>query len=346
MEAAQSDVLNVANFANYIDGNAIPSFEKRTGMKVNYDLNDSNDTLEAKLLVGNSGYDIVVATYDFFAKQVEAGIYQPVPKAKLKNYTNLDPALMRQLDSFDPGNTYGVPYMWGTTGVAFNVEEIHARMPDAPLDSWRMIFDPAVVSKFKSCGVALVDNGDAVVVAATIYLGLDPNSENPDDLRAAIETIARIQPFVRYFHASSYVDDLANGEVCLALGYSGDVYQAKRSAQGRLNIDYQIPKEGAAIWVDLMGIPKDAPHPEAAAKWIDHILEPAIVAGISNTIFYANPNLASSQLLNPDVRNDPIIYPSDAVRKRLVALKPKSEKFARLRIRAWTQVKAGAQAKR
>jgi spermidine/putrescine-binding protein len=341
MIAADGDVLNVFSWTNYIDAKAIPTFEERTGIHVNYDLMDSNDVLEGKLLAGRSGYDIVVPSASFFGKQVEGGLYQPIPKAKLKNYGNLDPLLMKQLDAIDPGNVYGVPYMWGTTGVAFNVDAIKARMPDAPLDSWRMIFDPAVVAKFKDCGVAVIDAGDDVVESALIYLGRDANSEKPEDLTAAIEVIAKIQPYVRYFHSTSYVDDLANGEICLALGYSGDVFQATRSARAGVKIDYRIPKEGAILWIDLMAIPKDAPHPTAAAKWIDHILDPTIVAGISNATFYANPNKASTPLLDAGLRENPIIYPPGDVMKRLVLISPKSQRFVRMRNRAWTQAKAG-----
>ncbi len=340
--SATDDVVNIFSWTNYIDARAIPTFEERTGIRVVYDLMDSNDVLEGKLLAGRSGYDVVLPSVSFFGLQVKGGLYQPIPKEKLKNYHNLDAALMKQLEAVDPGNVYGVPYMWGTTGVAFNVDAIKARMPDAPLDSWKMIFDPAVVSKFKDCGVAMVDAGDDVIESALIYLGRNSNSENPDDLEAAINVIAQVQPFLRYFHSTSYIDDLANGEICLALGYSGDVFQALRNARPGIKIDYRIPKEGAIVWIDVMAIPKDAPHPDAAAKWIDHILDPAVVAGISNAILYANPNKASRSLLDPAIRDNPIIYPPEDVMARLVATTPKRERFVRMRNRAWTQVKAGS----
>ncbi len=339
--AATGGVVNVFSWTNYIDSKAIPSFEKETGITVNYDVMDSNDLLEGKLLAGNSGYDVVVPSASFFGMQVKGGLYQPIPKDKLKDYANLDPVLMKRIARVDPGNVYGVPYMWGTTGVAFNVDAIKARMPDAPLDSWKMVFDPVVASKFKDCGISMLDAGDEVVQSALIYLGRDPDSENPDDLKAAIDVIKKIQPFVRYFHSTSYVDDLANGEICLALGWSGDVFQATRNARKGVHIDYRIPKEGAIIWFDIMAIPKDAPHPDAAAKWIDHILDPAVVAGISDAIWYANPNKASWPLLNPVIRDNPIVYPPADVMARLVAIGPKSQRFVRMRNRAWTQAKAG-----
>ena len=339
--AASDDVVNVFSWTNYIDAKAIPSFEEKTGIKVVYDLMDSNDALEAKLLAGRSGYDVVLPSAHFFAMQAKGGLYQPIPKDKLKNYGNLDPVLLKKLERFDPGHVYAVPYMWGTTGVAFNVDDIGKRMPDAPLDSWRMIFDPTIVERFKDCGVAIVDSGEDVVESALIYLGRDPDSENPDDLKAAIDTIAKIQPYLRYFHSTSYVDDLANGEICLALGYSGDVFQAARNARPGIKIDYRIPTEGAILWIDVMAIPNDAPHLDAATKWIDHILDPAVVASISNTIWYANPNKASRPLLDPAIRDNPIIFPPDEVMARLVAVGPKSQRFVRMRNRAWTQVKAG-----
>jgi len=339
--AATGNVVNVFNWTNYIDDKAIPSFEKATGITVNYDLMDSNDVLEGKLLAGKSGYDVVVPTGSFYGEQVRAGLYQPIDKEKLKNYKNLDPGLMKRIEKYDPGNVYGVPYMWGTSGIAFNVEAIKARMPDAPLDSWRMLFDPAVVSKFKDCGVTLLDAGDEVVESALIYLGRDPDSEKPEDLAAAIDVIKKVQPYIRYFQSTSYVDDLANGEICLALGWSGDVFQATKSARAGVKIGYQIPKEGALVWFDIMAIPKDAPHPEAALLWIDHILDPPVVAGISDFIFYANPNKSSWPLMNATVRDNPVIFPPSDVMQRLIAVAPKTPRFVRMRNREWTQAKAG-----
>ena len=339
--AAPGDTVNVYSWANYVDEETVPSFAAQTGIKVHYDVMDSNGVLEGKLLTGKSGYDVVVPSLNSFGPQIEGGLYQPIPKAKLKNYGNLDPAVMKQLNVVDPGNVYGVPFMWGTTGIAFNVEKIKARMPDAPLDSWGLIFDPAIVAKFKDCGVVLVDGSDDVLESALIYLGGDPNSEKAEDLQAATEVVRRIQPFVRYFHSTSYIDDLANGEICLALGWSGDVYGAMRSARAGVKIEYRIPIQGAIMWIDSMAIPKDAPHPEAAAKWIDYLLDPAVVARISNTSFYANANEASLPLLDPAVRDNPVIYPSKAVLERLIAVKPQSQNFVRMRNRAWTEVKAG-----
>lgn len=339
--AGKDRVVHVFNWTNYIDDAAIPAFESKTGIKVVYDLMDSNDALEGKLLAGRSGYDIVVPTSNFFAEQLRAGLYQPIDRSRLANYGNLDPVLMKRIEIFDPGNVYGVPYMWGNSGIAYNVDAIKSRMPDAPLDSWRMVFDPKVAARFADCGIAILDAGDEVVESALIYLGRDPNSESREDLVAATDVIRAIQPYVRYFHSTQFVDDLANGEICLALGWSGDAYQAVRSAREGIRIEYVIPKEGGIVWFDIMAIPKDAPHVDTAYAWIDHILDPAVVAGITNEIWYANPNLASRALLDPEVRDNAVIFPSPEVMERLVAIGPKNQRFVRMRNRAWTQAKAG-----
>ena len=335
-------VVNVLNWTNYIDDTAIPGFEKKTGIKVNYDLMDSNEVLEGKLLAGNSGYDVVVPSAPFLGPQIKAGLYQPIDRSKLENYHNLDPALLKQTETFDPGNRYGVPYMWGTSGIAYNEAAIKKRMPDAPVSSWRMLFDPKVVSRFKDCGVTILDAGDEVTESALIYLGRDPNSEAPEDLDAAVAVVKAIQPYVRYFQSTSYVDDLANGEICLAMGWSGDVFQAQQNARKGVDVRYQIPQEGGIIWFDLMAIPKDAPHVAAAYAWIDHILDPAVVARISNAMHYANANLAARKLLDPSLASNPWIFPGPDVMQRLISIKPNSPRFVRMRNRAWAQAKAGS----
>jgi putrescine transport system substrate-binding protein len=302
---------------------------------------DSNDMLEGKLLAGNSGYDIVVPTGPFLAAQIMAGLYQPLDRAKLRNFANLDPLLLARVETYDPGNRYGVPYMWGTVGIAYNEAKIRERMPDAPVTSWRLLFDPAVAARFADCGITLVDQGDDAVSSALFYLGRDPNSESRDDLAAAISAIRAIQPHVRYFHGTSYVDDLANGEICLAMGWSGDVFQAQRNAREGIDIRYQIPKEGAIVWFDLMAIPADAPHPDAAHAWIDHILDAEVVARISNATHYANANAKARPLLAPDIASNPVIYPPPEVMERLQAMRQKTPAFVRARNRAWTQAKAG-----
>jgi putrescine transport system substrate-binding protein len=339
--AAAERVVNVFNWTNYIDDTAIPAFETRTGIRVNYDLMDSNDVLEGKLLAGNSGYDVVVPSGHFFGAQIQAGLYRPLDRAKLTRFSNLDPALLARVAAFDPDNRYGVPYMWGTSGIAYNVAKIRERMPDAPVTSWRMLFDPAVVSRFADCGVTVIDQGDDVIESALIHLGRDANSQAREDLDAAIAAIRAIQPHVRYFHGTSYVDDLANGEVCLAMGWSGDVLQAQSSAREGVDIRYVIPDEGAIIWFDLMAIPVDAPHPDEAHAWIDHILDAAVIAKISNATRYPNANAKARPLLDPAIGVNPTIYPPADVMQRLVGVTPKTPRFVRMRNRAWTQAKAG-----
>ena len=338
---AADRVVNVLNWTNYIDDTAIPAFEKKTGIKVNYDLMDSNEVLEGKLLAGNSGYDVVVPSGPFLGPQIKAGLYQPIDRAKLKNYGNLDPALLKQVEAFDPGNRYGVPYMWGTSGIAFNEAAIKKRMPDAPITSWRMLFDPKVVARFADCGVTVLDAGDEVFESALIYLGRDANSESAEDLEAAVGVIKAIQPYVRYFQSTSYIDDLANGEICLAMGWSGDVFQAQQNERKGVEIRYEIPKEGGIVWFDSMAIPKDAPHVDGAYAWIDNILDPEVVARISNAMHYANANLAARKLLDPSIGDNPWIFPGPDVMQRLISIKPNTLHYVRVRNRAWAQAKAG-----
>lgn len=338
---AADRVVHVFNWTNYIDDAAIPAFEAKTGIKVVYDLMDSNDVLEGKLLAGNSGYDIVVPTGSFFAEQLKAKLYQPIDRSRLTNYGNLDPILMKRIEAFDPGNAYGIPYMWGNSGIGYNVTAVRERMADAPVTSWRMVFDPDVAKRFADCGIALLDAGDEVVESALIYLGKDPDSESRDDLMAAIDVIKAIQPYVRYFHSTQWVDDLANGEICVALGWSGDFYQAMSNARQGVELAYEIPHEGGIVWFDIMAIPNDAPHVDEAYAWLDHILDPKVVAGISNAVFYANPNRASREFLDPEVRDNVVIFPPPETMERLIAVGPKNQRFVRMRNRAWTQAKAG-----
>jgi len=343
---AQDKLLNIYNWSDYIADRTVPDFTKETGIKVNYDVYDSNEVLEAKLLAGNSGYDLVVpSAMPYLARQIEAGVYRKIDKAKLKNYGNLDPQILAAAANADPGNEYGVPYMWGTTGLGYNVAKVKAALgPDAPLDSWKLLFDPANARKLQGCGIALLDSAQDVFPAALVYLGRDPASHDPDDLDAAAKALDAIRPYVRKFNSSEYINDLANGDICLAFGYSGDVVQAKAraaEAKNRVEIAYAIPKEGAMMWIDMMAIPKDAPHADAALAFVDYILRPGVAAAISNAVAYANPNAKATKLVKPAIRNDPNIYPPAAVRARLFFDKPATPSFERARTRAWTRVKTG-----
>jgi putrescine transport system substrate-binding protein len=344
--AEEAETLNIYNWSDYIADDTVSRFETETGIKVHYDVYDSNEVLEAKLMAGHAGYDIVVpSTNPFFARQVQAGVYQKLDKEKLANYGNLDPQILAAAAPADPGNEYGVPYLWGTTGVGYNPAKVKEALGDkAPLDSLKLLFDPANAKKLQSCGISLLDTPQEVFPATLAYQGRDPLSRDPKDLEKAAETVLAIRPYVRKFHSSQYINDLANGDLCVAFGFSGDVIQARNRAQQAKNgveIGYFIPKEGAMMWIDMMAIPKDAPHPDKAHRFIDFILRPEIVAAISNTVAYANPNTLATDLVDEDIRNNPGIYPPPDVRQRLFFDKPVTQQYERLRTRAWTKVKTG-----
>ena len=344
--AAGDKTLNIYNWSDYIAPDTVSRFEKETGIKVNYDVYDSNDTLEAKLLAGHSGYDLVVPSASpYLARQILAGVYQKIDKSKLKNYANLDPQILAAAAHADPGNQYGVPYLWGTTGIGYNRAMIKSALgAGAPVDSDHLIFDPAVAKKLASCGISLLDTAQEIFPAALAYLGRNPLSRDPADLARAAAVVTAIRPYVRKFHSSQYINDLANGDLCVAYGYSGDVVQARnraREAKNGIDIAYTIPKEGAMMWIDMLAIPKDAPHPDAALRFIDYVLRPETIAAISNAVAYANPNRAATPLVDPSLRDDSNVYPPQSVRARLFFDTPVTPQYERLRTRAWTRVKTG-----
>ncbi len=344
--AQEEKRLNIYNWSDYIAEDTVPDFERETGIKVNYDVYDSNDVLEAKLSAGHSGYDIVVPSASpYLARQATAGIYRRIDKAALENYGNLDPQILAAAANADPGNQYGVPYMWGTTGFGYNVAKVKAALGDAaPVDSSALIFDPENAKKLASCGISLLDSAQELVPAALAYLGRDPLSRDPADLERAAAALQAIRPYIRKFHSSEYINDLANGDLCVAWGYSGDVVQARnraRDAKNGIEIAYTIPKEGAMMWIDMMAIPTDAPHPGNALRFIDDVLKPEVAAAISNAVGYANPNQAATRLVDPSVSGDPAIYPPPEVRARLFFDKPVTLQYERLRTRAWTRIKTG-----
>ncbi len=340
----EEKVLNVYNWSDYIDPSVIPDFEKETGIKVNYDVFDSNEVLETKLLTGHTNYDVVVPSGPFLEQQVTVGVYRKLDKSLLPNLKNVDPLIARNAAVYDPGNDYAVDFMWITSGPGYNVAKIKERMADAPVDSWRMLYDPQVVARFKDCGVAILDAPTEVLGTVLQYLGKDPNSESPEDLKAAEKVLLAIRPYIRYVHSSRYIDDLANGEICLALGWSGDVKQAHDRAQeaGKgIELAYSIPKEGAIKNLDMLAIPADAPHPGNAHRFIDYLLRLDVAAKNSNFLKYANGDLPDNPLLNAAVRGDPGIYPSPEVAAKLVPERAKSHDFRRLLIRTWTRFKTG-----
>ncbi|MBL8700349.1 MAG: polyamine ABC transporter substrate-binding protein [Alphaproteobacteria bacterium] len=337
--------LRVYNWNDYVAPEALKRFEQETGIKVTYDTYDANEILDAKLRAGRTGYDLVVPTASpFLANQVRARLYRPLDRAKLTNYGNLDPALMKQLERYDPGNQHGVPWMWGTTGIGYNRERVLKIMPDAPVYSLRMIFDPEVVARFKSCGVMVLDSPTDVFPAALLHLGLDPDSKNPADLEKAAAMMAKIRPFVRRWHSSDYINALASGDACLVFGYSGDIKQAaKRAAAARkgVTVEYAIPSEGALTWIDTAAIPADAANVDNAHRFLDFMLRPDIAALNSNLVGYANGVPASRAGLDESVRSDPGVYPPAEVQRRLYSISPADLDYERLRNRAWTRVKTG-----
>jgi putrescine transport system substrate-binding protein len=335
------DVLNVYNWGEYMDPQVIQEFEKEFGIKVNYDVYDSNELLETRLLVGHTNYDVVVPSAYFLENQIKAGIYQKLDKAQLPNLKNLDPEVVRGVALYDPGNQYAVDYMWlSTTGLAYNVQKIKERMADAPLDSWRMIYDPGVVAKFQDCGVAVLDSAINVVSSALIFLGKDPNSESLADLKAAEQLLLSVRPYIRYADSTRLAADLANGEICLAVAWSGDIPFARESAKtAGVSLDFSIPKEGSVSNFDVLAIPADAPHPRNAHLFINYLLRPDVAAKNTSLAKYANSVAASAPLLSADLRNDPVVYPSAEVRARLVPSRAKPHQFMRALTRTWTRFK-------
>ena len=337
--------VNVYNWSDYIAEDQLKIFEKDTGIKVNYTTYDSNEILDAKLKTGRSGYDVVVPTASpFFVRQLAAGLFLPIDKSKLKNWGNLDPEIMAALARYDPGNAHAIPWMWGTTGIGYNVGEIKKRMPDAPVDSLKMIFDPAIVSKFKDCGVMMLDSATDVLPAALNYLGLDPDSKKPEDLAKAADIVKAVRPFVRKFHSSEYINALAGGSVCLVLGFSGDIFQAQdraAKAKDKQEIAYAIPKEGSLLWIDVAAIPKDAPDPNEALRFLDFMLEPKVAAASSELTGYANANTAATALLPKDISGNPLIYPPASVRARFYTITAGTAEQVRERTRLWTAIKTG-----
>jgi len=340
---ATDKVLNVYNWSDYIQPTVINDFEKEYGIHVNYDVFDSNEILETKLLTGHTNYDIVVPSGGFLERQIQADIYQKLDKSLLPNLVNVDPQVARDTALYDPGNQYAVDYMWITSGVGYNVAQVKARMPDAPVDSWRMLLDPAIVAKFGDCGVSILDAPSEVVGTVLLYIGRDPNSNSPADLKAAEQVLHAMRPYVRYVDSSRYIDNLANGDICLVMGWSGDVKQAHDRAQeaGKGELAYNIPREGAIINYDVMAIPADAPHVRNAHLFINFLLRPDIAARNSNLIKYPSAVLPDLQPLDPAVRNDPTVYPPPAVRARLTPERPRPADYQRLLTRMWTRFKTG-----
>jgi putrescine transport system substrate-binding protein len=344
-QPAKDRIVNVYNWSDYIDPVVLEDFTRETGIKVKYDTFDSNDMLETKLLAGRTGYDVVVPTAYFLARQIKAGVFQKLDKSKLPNLKNAWGDIAARLAAYDPGNQYAVNYMWGTTGIGYNVKKARDILgPDGKIDSWDVVFKPEVIAKFKDCGVHILDAADDVFAAALAYLKLDPNTKEQADFEKAASLLTNVRPFVRKFHSSEYLNALASGEICLVLGYSGDVKQAqKRAAEAKsgIEIGYAIPKEGAQLWFDNLAIPKDAKNVAEAHALIDYLLRPDVAAKNSNLISYANGNAASRALIDKPIIDDKTIYPDDATMKTLYTIQSHDQKTQRLMNRLWTKIKTG-----
>ncbi len=341
---AKEKEVRVYNWSDYIDPQVLEDFTKETGIKVIYDVFDSNEVLETKLLAGGSGYDIVVPTGAFLSRQIEAKVFQKLDKAKLPNLVNTWPEVSKRVEIYDPGNLYSINYMWGTTGPGYNEAKIKERMADAPTNSWDLVFKPEIAAKFKDCGIYLLDAADDIVPAALNYLGLDPNTKDPEVLKKATDLLTAVRPNIQKFHSSEFINALANGDICIAVGYSGDILQARDRADEAKNghvIKYAIPKEGAQMWFDQMAIPADAKNVEEAHAFLNYLLKPEVIAKASNFVNYANGNLASQQFITDEIKSDPSIFPDAETLKKLYVKTPYDPKTQRIVTRAWTKIVTG-----
>lgn len=342
--AAEAPVVNVYNWADYIGAETLAAFEAETGIRVHYDTYESSEIVEAKLLTGATGYDVVVHGGQYSARLIPLGIFRPLDRRLITSWKHLDPAVLKILENYDPGNVYAAPYMWGSTGFAYNVDLVKERIPDARVESGALIFDPAMMAKLADCGVSFLDSPTDVIPMALVYLGYDANSIEPKELQAAEEMLLAVRPFVKYFSSARILNDLPNREVCVAMSWSGEYAIAReRAAEAGVEIDlaYSVPTEGSVFWFDGFFIPADAPHPENAHRFIDYILRPSVIAGISNETRYANAVPASNPLLEPEILSDPAIYPTESVVRRLQLTHTLPPKIERLRTRAFARVKAG-----
>ncbi len=340
----EEKVVNVYNWSDYIDPAMLEQFTAETGIKVNYDVFDANEVLETKLLAGNTGYDVVVPSASFMERQIKAGVFQKLDRAKLTNWDKLDPEILQRVALHDPGNEHSVNHMWGTTGIGYNEGKVLAIDPNAPVGSWNLVFDPKQIAKYKDCGVSVLDAPSEIVAAILAWKGKDPNSQDPADLKMAEDVLMSIRPYIRMIHSSNYIDALANGELCIAVGWSGDVLQSRDRAaeagQGNV-IKYNVPKEGTIIWFDMYAVPADAPHVDNAHAFVNFMMKPEVAAANSNFVNYATGNAASVPMVNESVRNDPGVYPPAEVKAKLFPDLAESEEFTRLLNRSWTKFTTG-----
>ncbi|ETW13967.1 putrescine ABC transporter substrate-binding protein [Roseivivax marinus] len=342
---ASAQEVRVYNWSDYIDEDLLTQFEEETGIELIYDVFDSNEVLETKMLAGNSGYDVVVPTGTFLQRQIQAGAFQKLDKEQLPNIDNLWSVVTDRTEAYDPGNEYSINYMWGTTGLGVNVDKVKEVLgEDAPMNSWDLVFDPANMEKLAECGVHFLDAPAEMIPAALNYIGEDPNSHDPEVIEKAGEVYSEIRPHIQKFHSSEYINALANGEICVAVGWSGDILQARdraAEADNGVTVEYSIPKEGAQMWFDQMAIPADAPNPEQAHAFLNFILDAQNMAQASNYVYYANGNEASQEYLNEDVIGDPAIYPDQETLDNLYTTTPYDPRVQRTVTRLWTSIKSG-----
>ncbi|GGD38727.1 polyamine ABC transporter substrate-binding protein [Pseudoxanthomonas indica] len=338
-------VVNVYNWSDYIAEDTIPNFTQATGIKVTYDVFDSDEMVETKLLTGSTGYDVVVPSLSFLGRQIQAGVFLPLDKSKLPNLKNVDPELLKRIALQDPGNQFAVPYLWGTSGIGYNVDKITAVFGNTDVtQSWDLVFKPENLSKLKDCGVTVLDTPSELIPIALNYLGEDPHSFDPKVIDKAATLLKTIRPYIRNFHSSSYIQDLANGDICLVVGWSGDIIQARdraAEADNKVKVAYSIPKEGAPQWFDMMAIPKDAQHVDNAYAFINYMLDPKVAAANTNFVTYPNAIPSSKPMVDPEIANDPTIYPPPEVDAKLFTFAVLPPEIDRQYTRIWTELKTG-----
>jgi putrescine transport system substrate-binding protein len=338
--------INIYNWNDYIGETTLEDFTKATGIQTNYDIYDNLELLEQKLMVGNSGYDVTVPTAEpTMSKLIQAGALRKLDRSKIPNLKFVDPELMAQVaKNTDPGNQYGVIYAWGTIGIGINVDKVQELAPDAPLDSFALMLDPQWAEKLAPCGITFLDSAVDTIPTVLNYLGLDPNSENPEDLAKAEEVLMKVRPHVKNFVTGQTINDLAGGDTCVAMGYSGDVIQAQARAEevgNGVNVEYVTPKEGVQLWFDMLTIPADAPNPDGAHAFIDFVLQPEVMAGITNFVNYGNAVPDSIPMVDEAVRTNPAVFPPQEARARMFTVKAVSARAERDRTRSWTRIKTG-----
>lgn len=342
--STDDNVVNLYIWSDYLAPDTISSFEKLTGIKVHVSYFDTNETLETRMLTGHTGFDVVVPSAAYFQRQIRSGAYLPLDKKQLANLVDLDPQLTARAALYDPGNTYGIVNTWGTFGIGYNQKTVTRTVPNVPLDSWRLIFDPAYAAKLSKCGIDVLDTPAAVVRLVLNYLGRHPNAPSPQDLADVEQTLLKIRPYIRNIDSSNYIEALANGDICIALGYNGDVVQARnraRDAKNGITIDYVIPREGTLLWFTLLAIPKDAPHVVNAHRFINYVMDPHVMATISNSTGFANASTAALPLLDPSMASDEAVYPTPEQRQNLIVQLEDSPDQARAITRLWQKFKTG-----